>query len=83
MTLSGGRRFQSSDRFDHSYQYGLRVAVHHVAVVGVEQLVLDAGISLALAALDDVDLPGFVGVEDRRRSCGCVSFRTATLTYIG
>ena len=34
-------------------------------IVAVEQRVDDAGIALALAALDDVDLLGVVGVEDQ------------------
>ena len=54
-----------SHRLDHLHQHGLGVAVHHVAVVAVEQRVHDPGIALALAALDDIDLLGLVGVEDR------------------
>src|SRR5271155_5116105 len=51
-------RAQCSDCFDHFYEHRLRVAVHHAAIVGVEQLIFDAGIALAFAALDDVDLLG-------------------------
>src|ERR1700730_210968 len=43
----------------------LRIAVQHPRVVQVEQRVLDSGESRTLAALDDDDVLGLVGVENR------------------
>src|SRR5579862_4049330 len=61
-------RGRASDRLDCLDQlrgHLLRIAVQHARVVEVEQRVLDAGEARALAALDDDDVLGLVGVQDR------------------
>src|SRR6185312_2337815 len=58
---------RASHRLDRLDQLGgrlLRIPVQHAGVVQVEQRVLDAGEARTLAALDDDDVLGLVGVQD-------------------
>ncbi len=59
------RPAQALDGLDHRDHHLLRIAVHERGVVGIEQLVLDARIAFALAALDHVGLLGLIHVQDR------------------
>ena len=45
--------------------HGLRIAVEHAAVIGIEQGILHPGIPRPLAALDDDDVLRHVGVQNR------------------
>ncbi len=60
----GCSRTQSSHCLDHLHQHGLSVAINHVAVVGLEQCVDDAGVAFAMAPLDDINLLRLVGIQD-------------------
>src|SRR5690606_22718425 len=50
---------------DHLHHDLLRIAVDHGGVLGEEQLVLHAGVTLALTTLDHIGLTRHVDVEDR------------------
>src|ERR1700744_1485884 len=55
----------SLDRLDQLADRGLRIPIEHAGLVEHEQCVVDAGESLSLAALDDDDILGLVGIQDR------------------
>ncbi len=65
--LYGGS--QVFDRSDHLSEDRLRIPVDQVAVISIEQLVLDAGITVALPSLDHVDLMGLMPILNVDQGC--------------
>jgi hypothetical protein len=68
---SGGcGQAEAANGLDHLHHHGLGIAVDHVAIIFVEQRVDDAGIAFTLAALDDINLPGLIGIQNRHAKDG-------------
>ena len=61
-TSRSARCFHRLNQLAHG---GLRIAVEHAGLIEHEQRVVDAGETLALAALDDDDVLRLVGIQDR------------------